>query len=141
MSNGTGSSATKKATKPRFPRSFGVFSPTGHIVMAFDSDGDAEQARQALFRSGFRDEDVTHYNRYEVLAEFKESEEHAVNPLQIGQEVAKVDEYLELARQGAGFLVVHAPDDEVARRAVRIVKPLGPTFAEKYNGLTLKELA
>ena len=130
-----------KVTKPNFPRSFGVFSPTGHVVMAFGTDADAEKAREALLKSGFKEEDVTHYSRNEVLKEFENSEEHSTNPLQIGQEEAKVDEYLELAKRGSGFLVLHAPEDEVAKRAVRIAKPFNLKFAEKYNRLTLEELA
>lgn len=136
-----GAAATKRAAKPRFPRSFGVFSPTGHVVMAFENDEDAELARQALFHSGFGGGEVTRYTKDEVLAEFQRSEEQAFNPLQLGQNVAKTEEYLDLARQGAGFLVVLAPEEESARRAVRIVKPLGLKFAEKYNRLTLEELA
>ena len=135
-----GTATAKRAAKPRFPRSFGVFSPTGHIVMAFDNDSDAERARQALFHSGFGGDDVTRYTKEEVLEEFRRSEEQAFSPLQIGQEVAKVEEYLDLARQGAGFLVVLASDDASARQAVRITKPLGLKFAEKYNRLTLEEL-
>jgi hypothetical protein len=131
----------KKSTKANFPRSFGVFSPTGHIVMALATDSDAKRARNALFQNGFAEDDVTHYNKDEVLWEFERSEEHTVSPIQIGQDVAKVEEYLELARQGCGFLVVHAPDDETARRAVRIAKPFELKFAEKYNRLTLEELA
>lgn len=137
----TGTAATRQAIKPKFPRSFGVFSPTGHVVMAFENDADAEQARQALFQGGFGGNDVTRYTKDEVLAEFRRSEEQAFNPLQLGQEVDKAEEYLELARQGAGFLVVLAPEEETARRAVRIAKPLGLKFAEKYNRLTLEELA
>jgi hypothetical protein len=77
----------------------------------------------------------------EVLSEFEKSETHTVDPIQIGQDVAKVEEYLELAGQGCGFLVVLAPEDEEAKRAVRLVKPFGLKFAEKYNRLTLEELA
>jgi hypothetical protein len=135
-----GAAAAKRATKPRFPRSFGVFSPTGHVVMAFENDEDAEHARQALFHSGFGGDEVTRYTKDEVLEEFRRSEEQAFSPLQLGQDVAKVEEYLELARQGAGFLVVLVPDEEAARRAVRVTKPLGLKFAEKYNRLTLEEL-
>jgi len=131
----------KKDTKMRFPTSFGVFSPTGHVVMVFASDGDAERARQLLINSGFTQEDVTHYSRDEVMAELEKSEEQSANPVQIGQEVAKVDEYLGLAKQGSGFLVLHAPEDEAAKRAVSLVKPLGLKFAEKYNRLTIEELA
>ena len=131
----------KKLTKANFPRSFGVFSPTGHVVMAITNDAEAQQARAALLQSGFSDDDVTRYSKEEVLAEFEKSEAHAVDPIQIGQDVAKVEEYLQLANQGCGFLVVQAPEDEDAKRAVRIVKPFGLKFAEKYSRLTLEELA
>lgn len=128
-------------TKVRFPASFGVFSPTGHIVMAFATEDEAERARRLLVTSGFAEKDVTHYNKDEVIAELEKSEKQSENPLQIGQEVAKVDEYLALAKQGCGFLVLHAPKDEVAKRAVALVKPIGLKFAEKYNWLTIEELA
>jgi len=131
----------KAGAKRKFPTSFGVFSPTGHVVMAFPSDADAERARQLLIDNGFRAEDVTHYGNAEVTAEFEKSEEHAIDPIQIGQEVAKVEEYLSMAKQGNGFLVLHAPEDEAARSAVAIVRPCGLKFAEKYNKLTIEELA
>jgi hypothetical protein len=131
----------KTATKMQFPTSFGVFSPTGYVVMAFTTDGHAERARQLLFNNGFAQEDVTHYGKAEVLAQLEKSEEQATSPAQIGQEVAKVDEYLVLAKQGCGFLVLHAPEDEAAKRAIAIVKPLGLKFAEKYNRLTMEKLA
>jgi hypothetical protein len=131
----------KKDTRMQFPTSFGVFSPTGHVVMAFATDGQAERARQLLVNNGFVEGDVTHYNKDEVMAELEKSEKQANSPVQMGQEVAKVDEYLVLAKQGCGFLVLHAPEDEAAKRAVTIVKPLGLKFAEKYNRLTIEELA
>jgi hypothetical protein len=131
----------KRLIKANFPRSFGVFSPTGHIVMAFANDGWAKRGRAALLQDGFDEEDVTLYNKDEVLAEFERSESHMTDPIQIGQDVAKTEQYLELAGQGCGFLVVQAPEDEDAKRAVRLVKPFGLRFAEKYNRLTLQELA
>src|ERR1700674_250098 len=131
----------KTDTIARFPKSFGVFSPTGHIVMAFNTDGEAERARQLLFNNGFAKGDLTHYNKDEVMAELEKSEEQATSPAQIGQEIAKVDEYLVLAKKGCGFLVLHDPEDGSAKRAVAIVKPLGLKFAEKYNRLTMERLA
>ena len=76
----------------------------------------------------------------EVLWEFMRNENHAISPVQIGQEAARFEEYLELAGQGCGFLVVHTPEDEVAKRAVHIVMPFGLKFAEKYIRWTLEEL-
>ena len=130
-----------KAVRAKFPTSFGVFSPTGHVVMAFPDDDRAEKARAALIAGGFNENEVTRFTPAEVIAEAEKSEEQAISPIQIGQEVAKVEEYLELARGGAGFLVVHAPEHDRARQAVAIAKPFGLTFAEKYNRLTLEELA
>ena len=131
----------KTDTKAKFPTSFGVFSPTGHVVMAFSSDADAERARQLLVRSGFAEEEVTHYSKNEVMAELKKSEKQSESPLQIGQEIAKVDEYLELAKKGCGFIALHAKEDEAAKRAVALVKPMGLKLAEKYNLLTIEKLA
>lgn len=130
-----------KVTKARFPHSFGVFSPTGYVLMVFADDANAEKARQALLEHGFRDSDVTHYDKDEVQGEIERSEEHATDPVQIGQDMEKVDRYLEFAKRGAGFLVVHAPEEELSRRAVNIVRPFQLQFAEKYNRLTLEELA
>jgi len=109
--------------------------------MVFPNGRDAAHARQLLFNDGFAEEDITLYSKDEVMAELEKSEKQSESPLQIGQEVAKVDEYLALAKQGCGFLVLHAPKDEAAKRAVGIVKSLGLKFAEKYNWLTIEELA
>lgn len=130
-----------KLTKDKFPASLGVFSPTGHIVMAFATDDDAKKAQQALLDGGFTQGDVTHYNSHEVMSEFEQSEEQSTSPVQIGQDVAKVEELLELAKEGCGFLVVLAPKKDQSKRAIAIVHPFGLKFAEKYNWLTIEELA
>lgn len=130
-----------KPVRAKFPTSFGVFSPTGHIVMAFGDDSSAEMAQSALLAGGFGKDEVTRYNKEDVILECKKSMEHASNPAQIGQDVAKIEEYLALAKKGCGFLVVHAPEEEQSKQAIAIVHPYGLKFAEKYNRLTLEELA
>ncbi len=129
-----------KAVRAKFPTSFGIFSPTGHVVMAFANDESAEMAREALLAGGFTEEDVTRYTKDDVILECQRSKEHAASPMQIGQEAAKIDEYMALANAGSGFLVIHAPGDDRAKQAVSIVRPYGIKFAEKYNRLTLEEL-
>jgi hypothetical protein len=130
-----------KAVRAKFPTSFGVFSPTGHIVMAFPDDKRAEMARGALLAGGFGEDEVTRYNSADVIRESERSNEQAASPLQIGQDVAKIAEYLALAKEGSGFLVVHAPEHERTKKAIAAVQPYGLKFAEKYNRLTLEELA
>ena len=73
--------------KKKFPTSFGVFSPTGYVLMVFADDGNAEKARHALLERGFNEKEATHYHRDEVMKEFEESEEHSSDPIRIGQEV------------------------------------------------------
>jgi len=136
-----GSTKSAKAAKPRFRESFGVFSPTGFVVMVFPDENSAEGARQALIQNGFNSEDVTHYGHDDVMKEFEKSETHADDVVQIGQDVAKVKLYLDFANQGCGFLMVHAPKDESTQRAVDVGRRFGLKFAEKYNRLTLQELA
>jgi len=130
-----------KRIRAKFPTSFGVFSPTGNIVMAFTDDASARKAEQTLIADGFSEDDITQYNKDDVLLEVRKSAEESANPIQLGQDVAKIEEYRDLAEQGCGFLVVHAPDETRARHAVSIVHKFGLKFAEKYNRLTLEELA
>lgn len=127
--------------RAKFPTSFGVFNPTGHVMMAFTNDDSAKKARTALLAGGFSEDEVTRYTKEDVIRECEKSKEHTSNPVQIGQEAAKIEEYLALAKEGCGFLVVHAPEDERSKKAMEIVHPYGVKFAEKYNRLTLEELA
>lgn len=50
-------------------------------------------------------------------------------------------EYLALANEGCGSFVVHAAEEDRTKQAVAIVQPYKLKFAEKYNRLTLEELA
>lgn len=127
--------------KPRFRESFGVFSPKGFVVMVFPSEDSADKARSELLQNGFTKDDVIHYCRDEVLKEFEKSEEHTVDPAQMGQDLAKVDVYLDYAKGGSGFLVVRAPKDEQTRTALDIAHRYGLQYAEKYNRLTMEQVA
>ena len=129
------------AIRAKFPAAFGVLSPRGHILMAFANDDQAAMARVALLADGFEESDVTRYTRGEVIAECNTSNEEAPIPAHMGQEMAKIGDYLALAKSGCGFLVVHAEDDERTKRAIAVVLPYGLKFAEKHNRLTLEKMA
>ncbi len=61
----------EKMTKAQAPTSFGIFSPTGHVVVAFDSDADAKKARQALVTGGITGDEITYYSSAEVLSQIE----------------------------------------------------------------------
>jgi hypothetical protein len=48
--------------------------------------------------------------------------------------------YQELARQGAGWLLVYAPDDERAGKLADVVQRFGAMAAEKYHRLVIEDL-
>jgi hypothetical protein len=131
----------EKMTKSEMPTSFGVFSPTGHVVVAFENDADAKDARKKLIASGIGADEITHYSSAEVLSQIEGSRKTDNKIFQMGQEEEKVKRYTELAKQGSGFLVVYAPSDDDTKGVMDILNPLKPKFAEKYNRLTLEELA
>ena len=131
----------EKMNKAEMPTSFGVFSPTGHVVVAFDNDPDAKQARHKLIAGGVGTDEITHYSSAEVLSQIEGSRKSDNKIFQMGQEEEKVKRYTELANQGSGFLVIYAPSDEDSKRVMEILSPLKPKFAEKYNRLTIEELA
>jgi hypothetical protein len=131
----------EKMTKSQIPTSFGVFSPTGHVVMAFGNDAEARTARQALIRAGISGDAITHFSAAEVIKQIEISRESENKLFQLGQEEEKVKRYGELANEDCGFLVVYAPSDKDSKRVMDIISPLEPKFAEKYNRLTIEELA
>ena len=106
--------------------------------MAFDNDDKAAMARGALLADGFEESEVTRYTRDEVITECNKSTEESAKPAQVGQEMAKLDDYLALAKSGCGFLVVHATGDDRTKQAIAVVLPYGLKFAEKYNRLTME---
>jgi hypothetical protein len=129
------------AVRAKFQTSFGVFSPTGRVVMVFANNESSELAREALLAGGFSKNDVSRYTKDEVIAECEESNKQVSNPVQIGEDVARIAGYLALSKEGCGFLAVYADEDDRTKQAVAIVQPYRLKFAEKYNRLSLEESA
>ena len=63
----------EEMTKANLPTSFGVFSPTGHVVVAFENEAVAKNARQALITNGIASDKVTLYRSDEVLSQDRKS--------------------------------------------------------------------
>ena len=55
--------------------------------------------------------------------------------------MAKIAEYLELAKEDCGFLVVHAAVEDRTKKAIATVQAQGLKFPEKYNRLIIEDLA
>lgn len=120
--------------------SFGVFKPVGHTVISFPSADQAAEARTALGRLGVADTAIFSYTDREMLSQI-ERDIHAASPLaSMGQEMNLVLAHKALAAVGYHWLVVHTPEDKLARAVAACVKPLGAERAQLYGHFIIEEL-
>lgn len=120
--------------------SFGVFKPVGHTVISFPSAGQADEARTALGRLGVAGDAIFGYTDREMLSHI-DRDIRAASPLaSIGQEMNLVLAHKALAELGYHWLIVHTPEDELARQVAACVKPLGAERAQLYGHFIIEEL-
>lgn len=127
-----------KLDKADLPRSFGLFTPTGHVVMGFASDADMAMARKALLSAGFRANTIATFPSSEVVAEIRKMQKTFSKAARLFNEFKMMKDHLALARKGGGFLVVYAPSKAETARAVKKAKRFHLKLAHKYNRLTVQ---
>ena len=127
-----------KLNKANLPRSFGLFTPTGHVVMGFASDADMTTARKALLSAGFRANKIAAFSSSEVVDEIQKMRKSFSKAARLFNEFKMMKEHWALARKGGGFLVVYAPSKGETARAVKIAKKFHLKLAHKYNRLTVQ---
>ena len=120
--------------------SFGVFKPVGHVVISFATAEQAKDAAKALDEFGLRGEAVRYFTDKQMLSQIAHDIERASPLAAIGQELNLVKAHRALAEQGYHWLIVHAPDNELAQRVADRVKPLGAERAQSYGHFIIEEL-
>jgi alkanesulfonate monooxygenase SsuD/methylene tetrahydromethanopterin reductase-like flavin-dependent oxidoreductase (luciferase family) len=132
--------AIKRLTKADHPVSFGAFSPTGHVVVCFETDEEASSARQDLLGAGFEEEDILLYTHDEERDEMSRLLDGVSGASGFGHEVCLMRLYKDLAEHGSGFLIVYTPDRAHCERVVEIAKKHNAKLAEKYGRLVIEDL-
>ena len=130
----------KRMTKADHPQSFGAFKPVGHVVVAMPDDERAARAAQDLRANGFAAEDILEYSAAEEGDEMNRMLSQASDIAGFGYEIALMREYQALAKEGASWLIVYAPDDAAHARVADVVKAHGALIAEKYHLLAIEDL-
>jgi hypothetical protein len=130
----------KRMTKADHPQSFGAFNPVGHVVVAMPDDAHAGEAVQALLAAGFERDDVLEYTAAEENDEMDRMLQHTSEFAGFGYQVSLMRQYQQLAREGASWLIVFAPNDAKGERVAEIVRPFGAIMAEKYHRLVIEDL-
>ncbi len=134
--------AIKRMTKADHPQSFGAFKPVGHVVVAMPDDERAAAAVQALHGAGFEAADIIEYTAAEEDDEMDRmlADADATGLTGFGYEVSLMRRYQELAREGASWLIVYAPEDDKASRVAEVARAHGALMAEKYHRLVIEDL-
>ncbi len=134
--------AVKRMTKADHPQSFGAFKPVGHVVVAMPDDVRAAAAAAALRAAGFDAGDILEYTAAEEDDEMDRmlADADATGLAGFGYEVSLMRRYQELAREGASWLIVFAPEDAQASRVAATVNAHGALMAEKYHRLVVEDL-
>jgi hypothetical protein len=134
--------ALKRLTKADHPQSFGAFKPVGHVVVAMPDDSRAAAAVHALRAAGFDAEDILEYTAAEEDDEMDRmlADAESNGLAGFGYELSLMRRYQELARDGASWLIVFAPEDAQAQRVAATVQVHGALMAEKYHRLAVEDL-
>jgi len=130
----------KRMTKGDQAQAWGVFSPVGHLVIAFPDDAAAEAAARALHEEGFPNEDILQYSANEESQQMARMLDGITGTAEFGHEVVLMRKYKELADQGCGWLVVYAPEKERCEKVVETAKRYSALLAEKYHRMVVEDL-
>jgi hypothetical protein len=132
--------AIKRLSKEERPQILGTFKPVGHVIVALPDDDTASSAARSLREDGFAPEDVVQYSADEELAQMDEMIDHASDFAGFGYEITLMRRYQELARNGAGWLLVFAPDDAKAEKVAAVAQRFNALAADKYHRLVVEDL-
>ena len=132
--------AVKRLTKADDPRTMGAFKPVGHVVVAMPDDASAAAAVRALHDVGFDDGDILQYTAAEEDDAMDRMLQHSSDFAGFGYEISLMRRYQQLARNGASWLIVFAPDDDHTARVGDVVRRHGALLAEKYHRLAIEDL-
>ena len=132
--------AMKRMTKADHPSALGAFKPVGHVVLALRGDAEADATARALLEAGFDDEDIVRYSAAEELDEMERMLQYTSEFAGFGYEVSLMREYHRLARSGAAWLVVYAPDAAHTVRIAGVARRQRALLAQKYHRWAIEDL-
>jgi hypothetical protein len=131
---------SKRMTKGELQASMGAFNPVGHAVLAFADDRAAGEAAKALRDAGFAPADIIAFTSGELFPDLQEMMRNASGAAGFGYEITLMRRYMTLASEGAGWLVVYAPEEEQTEKVKAVAKSNGARSAVHYGRLLHEDL-
>jgi len=127
-------------TKGELQESLGAFNPVGHTVLAFADDQSAADARKALLDAGIQADDILTFTSGELFPDLSEMLRNASGAAGFGYEIQLMRRYMTLASEGAGWLVVYAPEDEQTAQIGELAKRMNAKSAVHYGRFLHQDL-
>ena len=93
-----------------------------------------------LPREQLADEDILVYRAEEATPRLRERVRTASEAAGFGYEITLMRRYLSFAEQGAGWLIVYAPDDAAVQRIVEVARRFHALCAVRYHRLANEDL-
>lgn len=122
------------------PTSFGVFKPVGHIVIALETEAQAQALATGLLALGFVATEMVHYTPEEMKNQVQAQLLTASPLASMGQDLNLIKAHQALAEAGCSFLVVHAPEAEQVQQVTLVATSLNAKSAQRYGSLIVEEL-
>ncbi len=120
---------------------FGAFYPIGHLMVAFEREEDAQKVRQDLFTGGYEESECEIAPCDFVIDATQRSINSSGFLARIGDSVNFMEKHLEVAKRGATFLLIYAPNLLECERAMRVVRRVPSLIlAHRYTRLAIQEL-
>jgi len=130
----------KRLTKEDIRKTSGILNPVGHVVLAFKDDAVGAEAVAALHGAGFSDDDILAYLALEATPRLRERVRTASEASGFGYEITLMRRYLALAEEGAGWLIVYAPNDAAVARLTEVATRLRALCAVRYHRLATEDM-
>ncbi len=110
-------------------------------MAAFQNKDDAEQVQRDLATGGYEPHDCILRTDEEVAAAAERNlDENTGFLARLGKSDEAVQIHLDAAKQGAAFLLIYAPGDTDAARAMNVIRRVPFEFAHRYHRLAIEDL-
>ena len=129
-------------------QSFGSFFPKNYVLAVFADAAAAEEAGAALATAGFSADEIIVAAGADVANHHADVQANQGLFAKLGEkwsrlytdEAADADALMEIARNGATFVLAYAPDDAKTELATQAVRPFSPNIFRKYDSMKITEL-
>jgi hypothetical protein len=119
---------------------FGAFYPTGHMVVAFREAVDAQRVLRSLLGLGTAFEGSFYLSASQMTKLAEQNLAEAGIVANWGTSLTTLQSFLDAAKEGASFLILKAPDDQITEQAMQVIRKVPFLLAERYHVLAIETM-